>query len=275
MAAILEGRVALVTGAASGIGRAIAERLRRERAQVVATDLAESADVSRLDVTRVDDWNRVVGDAVSRYGHVDYLFNNAGIGVAGEVTDLSLDHWRLAIDVNLLGVVNGIRAVYPGMVARRAGCVVNVASLAGLVPSPGMAPYAAAKHAVVGLSLSMRTEAESHGVSVSCFCPGFLETAIYENAVSVNVDSRRAVRKMGLRIAPLEPAIDALFRGIERNRALIVHPTSAKVLWRLQRLAPGLGDALAHRTLSGVRASTSSPPSATAARRARPDRDRT
>ena len=102
-------------------------------------------------------------------GRIDYLFNNAGIAVGGEVDADTLDDWNDVFDVNLHGVVHGIQAVYPIMIRQRSGHIVNTASMAGLVAGPGEASYTASKHAVVALSKALRLEAERHGIRSRCF----------------------------------------------------------------------------------------------------------
>jgi NADP-dependent 3-hydroxy acid dehydrogenase YdfG len=109
---------------------------------------------------------------MQQYGRIDYLFNNAGIGIGGEVDSFTLHDWSDIIDVNLRGVVHGIQAVYPIMIRQRCGHIVNTASMAALITTVGQAGYTATKHAVVGLSKALRVEAEHHGVQVSVLCPG-------------------------------------------------------------------------------------------------------
>lgn len=251
-----EGRVALVTGAGSGIGREICIQLAARGARVVATDLdAESAqrtasaiwvagrtaEAARLDVRDPRAWESVVGESAARHGRLDYLFNNAGVAVAGEARHLSPEHWERVLAVNLHGVLHGISAVYPRLLSQGSGHVVNVASLAGLVPAPGMAPYAASKHAVVGLTSTLRAEAEDLGVRFTAFCPSFLETGIYEAAETAGgVGVREVVRRLRLPIRPVAPAVAALLRGVERNRAVVVWPAYARAMWAFHRLSPAL-----------------------------------
>src|SRR5215472_3907198 len=185
--------VALVTGGASGIGRALSEELASRGAEVVLADRqhALAEDVARairekggrataceLDVCDLDAFTRSVDGIVKRTGHVDYLFNNAGIAVGGEVSTYKRADWDDVFDVNLRGVAYGIQAVYPHMVARGHGHIVNTASVAGLLPSPEAASYTASKHAVVGLSKALRLEGKRHGVRVSVLCPGVIRTPI-------------------------------------------------------------------------------------------------
>ena len=134
-------------------------------------------------------FERAVGEAVQQSGRIDYLFNNAGIGVGGEVDSYTLDDWNDVFDVNLRGVVHGIQAVYPIMIKQRSGHIVNTASMAGLITTVSQASYAATKHAVVALSKTLRLEAERHGVQVSVLCPGVVRTPIITGGVYGRNDS--------------------------------------------------------------------------------------
>jgi NAD(P)-dependent dehydrogenase (short-subunit alcohol dehydrogenase family) len=184
------GATAIVTGGASGIGRALSEALARRGAPVVVADRNAdgAAEVARaivaaggsarseaLDVTDAAAVERLVDETAREHGRVDLMFNNAGIAIIGEETDVSLDDWRKVVDVNLWGVVHGIRAAYPRMVRQGSGHIVNTASLAGLSPAPFEISYTATKYAVVGLSRALRAEAAAHGVKVSVVCPGFIQ----------------------------------------------------------------------------------------------------
>ena len=162
-----QNKVAVITGGASGIGQALCEELARRGAAVVVADIdsqraqqvasaiagqggrAESAEVDVADAKQME---KLVAQMVSRHGRLDYFFNNAAIGVVGELRDLAPEHWRRLVDVNLLGVVHGTMAAYTVMVRQGSGHIVNVASLAGLMPTPVMTPYSASKWAVVGFS---------------------------------------------------------------------------------------------------------------------------
>ena len=190
MASSVSGKVAFVTGGASGIGAALTTKLVDGGAEVWIADrqigpaheLAQGlnsggakAHAIELDVRSYPSFERAVAEAVQQSGRIDYLFNNAGIGVGGEIDSYTLDDWNDVFDVNLRGVVHGIQAVYPIMIRQHSGHIVNTASMAGLVTS-GMASYTATKHAVVALSKTLRLEAERHGVQVSVFCPGVIRT---------------------------------------------------------------------------------------------------
>jgi len=268
-------RIVIVTGGASGIGRSLCRAFAAAGDHVVVADLdrvgaervaaeltaarAGSAVAAALDVRDAPAVAALVTATHQRHGRLDVMVNNAGIGVGGEVEELTVAHWDRVIDVNLRGVVHGVAAAYPLMVAQGFGHLVNTASLAGLVPAPLLAPYAATKHAVVGLSLSLRAEAAAHGVKVTAVCPGFTDTPILDSAgpadlppTRLSSTARQTVTASMALYSPDALAGDVL-RGIERNRALVVAPRSARVAWRLQRLAPSLVAREAARQVARVR----------------------
>jgi NAD(P)-dependent dehydrogenase (short-subunit alcohol dehydrogenase family) len=234
-----ENRVAIVTGGASGIGFALCEELRRRGAKVVTGDISLGG-AEALDVRNAEQVQRFVDATVRVHGRLDYMFNNAGIGCGGEVRDLTLDHWRAVIDVNLVGVIHGVAAAYPVMLRQGSGHIVNIASLAGLIGSPGLAPYATTKSAVVGLSNALRDEGEALGVRVSVVCPSFIRTAIFDNAIGASIDKKKLQAKLALPMLEAPDAARRILRGVERNQGVIVFPASARLIWRLSRIHPSL-----------------------------------
>lgn len=251
-----QDKVAIVTGAASGIGAALCTELSRRGAHVVladanheaASELAStlssaggSAHAAELDVRDREAFQRLVADTVEQKGRVDLLFNNAGVGLAGEVGDLSHEDWQKVVDVNLWGVIHGVTTTYPTMLKQGFGHIVNVSSGAGLAPRPGMVPYAATKHAVVGLSTSLRLEAAAHGVGVSVVCPGFIGTNILAATRYVNQDPEQLTAGIPLRPVSAEACARKILRGTAANRAIIVVGVSAWLEWWLFRLSPNLG----------------------------------
>ena len=239
----IEGRTALVTGAASGIGAALAARLGALGAQVITTDLVGEVD-RRLDVRDLDGFRSLVAET----GVPDLLFANAGISMGGPTHELTRDHWDRAIEVNLNGVVNALLAVYPGMVDRGSGHIVATASGAGLAAPPFVTAYAATKHAVVGLVLGLRPEAALRGVRVSVLCPGAVETPILDRLPDddLPVTPTPPITARGylslLRQTPMgaDRCAQLALNGVRRNRAIIVVPPSARALWYLHRLSPAL-----------------------------------
>lgn len=248
-------RVALVTGGGAGIGRALCLALGAAGARVHALDLdgdsaaataaavreaGGEADAAPLDVTDADAFTARVDHIVAQAGRVDLLFNNAGIAVGGEVRDIPLALWERVVNVNLWGVVHGVRAAYPHMVRQRAGHIVNTASLAGLTGCPTNAPYAATKAAVINLSHSLRAEGEAFGVRCSVVCPGFVDTGFFTQSPVVQVDREAFLKKIDFRKVPVEQAVQTMLRGVARNRATIVFPAQARLAWRLGRLSTAL-----------------------------------
>ena len=246
------GKVALVTGAASGIGRALSTQLVARGARVWMTDIDEAGlEVSakalgkavrprRLDVTDAADFAKCADELVEEEGKIDFLFNNAGIAVIGHYHEMSLDDFNRLIDINLRGVFNGVQAVYSKMIEQRDGHIVNTSSLSGLIPSPGFTAYSATKHAVVGLSRGLRVEAQKFGVRVSAICPGFIDTEIQANADYRGIDPEKSRKKMPFRFAKPEYCAREALDGVARNDGEIVITTHAKGMVAVQRFAPKL-----------------------------------
>ena len=258
-----QDRVALVTGAAAGIGLALSRALLERGARVVLAD-RDAAALQRLELgplarTRVLDVcdaaavQRAMDETCAGLGHLDYVFNNAGLGQAGEVRDLQLEHWRRVLDVNLMGVIHGTQAAYRVMLRQGSGHIVNVASMAGLLCCPGLAPYAASKAAVVSLSRALRAEAEALGVRVSVVCPGYVRTSIFDNAIRIGISSSAAESLVPFEMLTAQRAAHLILRGVARNRALIVFPWFMHALWLLDRLHPGLLGRLERATMRAFR----------------------
>jgi len=184
----LRGKVALITGGAGGIGACAARRLAEEGAELLLTDadaegahraaqeLGEHAASRGHDVTSEADWEAVTGWALGLHGRVDVLVNNAGVFLAAPLTETSLQDFRRVIDVNLTGVFLGMRALAPTMSTQRAGSIINVSSVAGLMGSPYLAAYAASKWAVRGITKVVAKELAGFGIRVNSVHPGQIDT---------------------------------------------------------------------------------------------------
>jgi NAD(P)-dependent dehydrogenase (short-subunit alcohol dehydrogenase family) len=260
------GQQAIVTGAGSGIGAALSRALIAAGADVLCTDIdGDAAELTaaaatgpgnarsaRLDVTDAAAVAAAVDDVVSRGGRLDLMFNNAGIVWGGDTELLTLDQWNAIIDVNIRGVVHGISAAYPLMIRQGHGQIVNTASMAGLVPAGRLTSYATTKHAVVGLSLALRSEAAGHGVGVLVVCPGAVETPILDKGAVGDFEGR-SFFLTGQRSAtgydPDRLAADML-RAIERNRAILVVPKLAYAGWLAVRVAPNLMQRMSARMIA-------------------------
>ena len=269
----LTGRTAVVTGGGSGIGRALCLLLGARGARVhvvdrdaataeaVATEIREAggrAEAHQVDVTDAGAVE-ALADAVFSHGPVDLLFNNAGIGHAGAVVDTTLGDWRALVDVNLMGVVHGLHAFLPRLVAQpQAAHVVNTASMAGLFPSPGLVPYSTTKAAIVGLSESLDREVVGQGVRVHALCPGIIDTNIIRTSTmrgpweqkKAGVTEMYATRGT----SPDVVARQAL-QAVSRGRAIIPTPRYQVVPpWLVKRISPAAGASLSAfmaRTISG------------------------
>ncbi len=263
-----DGAVAIVTGGASGIGRALGEALAHRGAEVVLADLQSelaeevaaairdrggAARAATVDVADGAAVERLVQDTLEGRGRLDYLFNNAGIGIAGEAELYRLEDWYRVLDVNLRGVVHGVHAAYPAMLEQGFGHIVNTASMAGLVPLPGSVSYGATKHAVVGLSTLLRAEAAAKGVRVSVLCPGVVRTPILDRGgrygqVLMELPEE-FLRPFVERMRPIDAGVFAekALRAVAANRAIIVVPRWWRVVWWLHRLSPTLGLYLGRR----------------------------
>jgi NADP-dependent 3-hydroxy acid dehydrogenase YdfG len=264
----------VLTGAASGIGRALAHELAERRAELVLVD-RDGAEVERTahdvqkqgcrarvveaDVRDADRVAAAVRSAFDQHGRLDYMFNNAGISIGGETQQCSLDDWNQVIDVNFRGVVHGVHAAYGIMVDQGFGHIVNTASVAGLSPVPLNVSYGATKHAVVGLTTSLRAEAAAYGVRVSALCPGAIDTPILIDGGKYGSmrggPSPEKQRAIWQRARPIAPALFArrALDQIAKNRALVVVPSWWRSLWWVQRLHPDAGIALATAVCRGMR----------------------
>jgi NAD(P)-dependent dehydrogenase (short-subunit alcohol dehydrogenase family) len=255
-------RVAVVTGAASGIGRALARELARCGSDVLLADIAAEAvreaaraivaDGGRAEAVVVDVADaaavtEMVDTVVRTRGRIDFLFNNAGTAVGGEALSHTLADWRRCVDVNLMGAVHGFYAAYPHMQKARSGTIANTGSMAGLFPVPGVPAYCATKSGVVALSRVMRMEAAAYGVTVVAICPGVVDTPIIQNVAHGIVKGdlpTGEIRRQVKRMHPMPPerfaakALDAVLR----RKCVALIPGWWSVLWWLDRVAPWTTD---------------------------------
>lgn len=268
---------AFVTGGGSGIGKSLALALSSrgytvcvsdvhvDAAQAVAAECGPRASALALDVCDAAAVRAGIESFAAANGRLDYLFNNAGIGTSGEANDIPLAAWRRIVDINVYGVLNGVLAAYPLMIQQGFGHIVNTASLAGLGPAPLFAPYALTKHAVVGLSTSLRVEAAARGVRVSAFCPAAIETPILDTmnpaefGISSAPDARRFLTALAGPPYPVAKAVEELLQALDKNEGVIVLPARARLAWRLGRWFPGLVDMLSRRALAAERDTLQTP----------------
>jgi short-subunit dehydrogenase len=251
---------ALVTGAASGIGRAISLELARRGVRLFLLDrepdaLAEVVSAAKIlgvdaiacqcDLTDPSQVSRAVRDVLARFGGLDLLINNAGIVYYGPTHEMSQAQWDAVTRVNLLAPIQLIHELLPTLREQPEAHILNVASITGLVPKRRIAAYQATKFALIGLSQSLRFEYSPYGLGVSAICPGFVETNLLKAAERTGMTTKRPKLKSWWVISPDRVAKVAV-RAIENNRGLVVTPALAKLFWWMQRLAPWMLDVHVH-----------------------------
>jgi NAD(P)-dependent dehydrogenase (short-subunit alcohol dehydrogenase family) len=229
----LAGQVALVTGAGTGIGRAIAHALASAGARVAVSDIdleaaqrvaleLPAAIPLFLDVTSPESAAQGVAATEAALGPIDILVNNAGVSTMNRIEDLSVAEWDFNFDVNAKGVFLVTHAALPGMIARRAGCIVNTASMAGKKAVPLLAHYAASKWACIGFTVSAAVELGPLGIRVNCVCPGYVETSMQE---------RELVWEGELRRLPPQEVADGYVRLTPLGRMETVDDVAQVVRW--------------------------------------------
>ncbi|MGW5223983.1 SDR family NAD(P)-dependent oxidoreductase [Nocardia niigatensis] len=256
----LTGRVVVVTGAGSGIGRELALQCARRGARLALCDLNPEgldqtvADARAAGATEVHAQPVNVADAeqvtafakatTAALGTSDVLINNAGIAVIGGIMDTTLGDWDRLLEVNVLGVVHGVSAFVPDMIKRGNGHVVNLSSAAGVLANPQLGAYSASKFAVFGMSEALRMELRPHGVTVTTVCPGIVNTAITHTSAyrGGNADARRAktTSSYAKRGYTAERAAANILEAIDRGKAVAPITPEAHLMYALSRLAPPL-----------------------------------
>jgi short-subunit dehydrogenase len=256
-----KNKVTLITGASSGIGESIALALAREGAklELVARDrerlesvrdlcVAMGAEVTLhfADVAEEAQMLAVADDVHARHSAIDVLINNAGVVMGGFSWEVETSDWRRLLDINVMGVVHGIRAFVPKMLERRqGGHVVNISSVSGLFGTRGMGTYSASKFAVVGLSESLRMELHRHKIGVSVVCPGYVNTPIQSKVKMVGVlssdEARARVAKEFTKtnLTP-EAVAERTLKAIRKNEFIAAIGREAVVVRVLKRWAPSL-----------------------------------
>jgi NAD(P)-dependent dehydrogenase (short-subunit alcohol dehydrogenase family) len=199
------------------------------------------ATAVEVDVGNHEQVVNLVHQTVERTDRLDYMFNNAGIVVFGEASEFEMRDWNQSIDVNLKGVIHGVNAAYPVMIEQGFGHIVNTASIAGLMPWPMEIGYSATKHAVVGLSTSLRSEAAYAGVRVSALCPGLVRTPIIHGGKYGRWIRNYPIDKVTemmekTRPVPLDKFIPLALKQVARNKAIIVIPGLYRVFWWMYRI---------------------------------------
>jgi short-subunit dehydrogenase len=257
----IKGKWALVTGAASGIGRAIARELAREGANMFLVDINEAGLTSVVEEIRdtgVEAFGRVcdvsdprevsatVAELLSRWGGVDILVNNAGITYYGKTERMSAEHWDKLMQVNLMSHIQFTRELLPSLLERREAHVLNVCSILGLIGMPKVNAYCTSKFAMVGFTEALRNEFGKQGLGVTALCPGFVSTNLFTNAPLEEAVEEHKVPPKIVCTTP-ERVARAGVKAIYRNRRLVTVEPFAKFMYALKRFAPWVLDFLFHR----------------------------
>ena len=240
MSEYFENKVAVITGAASGIGLGITEELlKRGASAIFMGDLNEAnldKESDRLksvypgkvfplltDVTKCDEVQNLVSTAKERGGQLDFLFNNAGMGMTLPTEVITFEIWRYIVELNLMGVVYGTYCAIPIMKEQRCGHIITTASLAGKVPFPYQAVYTSTKSAVISMMESLQYELESYGLNFSYICPGNVNTPIFAG-IQAPADS-----------VSIEDAVEYIIAEVEKKSLGIIFPETAREIDYLYR----------------------------------------
>jgi len=269
---------AVVTGAGSGLGAAFCELLAGRGARVVASDVDADAAAAtaarcgahvhavRCDVARLGDVEELAAVSERLLGGVDLVINNAGVAVVGQVGQVPIEDWRWCVDVNLWGVVHGCHVFVPRLRAQGGGHIINVASAAGLLSPPHMAPYNATKAAVIALSETLAVELAGTGVGVSVLCPTFFRSNLVRSSrTAVDGALHRAARQLVERSHLSAGDVARAALAAAEGGALHIAPQpDGRWLWRLKRLSPALFQSLAQRVAARMAARAEKHPAAAA-----------
>jgi len=244
--------VVVVTGGASGIGKEIVKQIVPTGAQVIVVGRTKKTghafvkelhkagyevEFERVDMTDKKKVETMFKKIIATYGRIDFMINNAGIFMGGEMRDTKLKNWYEVMDNNIYATINGTHFAYQYMIKQGYGHIVNVASTAGLIPVPAMGIYGATKYAIVGLTHALRNEAKGLGVKVSVVCPSIINTPLYDTAIYNKLDKTKALKTRRSQQTP-EKAAKKIIRGMMKNQATIHTSIATHGIWLLYRIAP-------------------------------------
>ena len=246
-------RKVLITGAGSGLGRALAQRYAKAGCAIACVDIVleraretmallpgEGHVAIAMDVGLDLEYDVLRQAIDAQFGELDVLVNNAGIASGGAMVDTTMDEWREVLEINLLGVVRGCRAFLPSMLERGRGRILNIASFAGLAGAPSVMSYGVSKAAVVALSEQLRAELHGSGVSVSVACPAFFQTNLLQNWRGSERMKGFAEKMMASGKDTIDSVADKIYAATERGEFLILPTRSEPTRWRIKRLFPEL-----------------------------------
>ena len=245
---MLKGKTALVTGSTSGIGLGIAEAFAREGAHIVLNGFGRADDIEALrekmakvhkvavrydsaDMTRPDEIEAMVKKAVSEFGVVDVLVNNAGIQHVAPIDEFPVDKWNAIIAINLVASFHTIRHALPAMKKRKWGRVINIASAHALVASPFKSAYVAAKHGVAGLTKTVALEVAEQGITVNAICPGYVRTSLVEKQIPDTAKARGITEEQVVKDVLLSAQSTKQFVTVDQVASLARYLASDDAAW--------------------------------------------
>ena len=250
----LRGKTAVITGAASGIGRGLALALAKERCTILMADINEaglkqtsemvresggSGEAFLCDVSKLDDVMRMADHCFDSWRKVDILINNAGVASTGFMGDIPMKDWEWIVSINFWGVVYGCHAFVPRMKKQGCGYIVNMASAAGIVSSAEMAPYNATKAAVISLTETLKSELAPHNIGVTVICPTFIKTNLMEK-MRFTDEFQRQCSTTGVDNARWTPEMIAglVIDAVKTDKMYVVPQVAAKIFWISKRISP-------------------------------------
>jgi short-subunit dehydrogenase len=252
----LSGKRAVVTGAAAGIGQAIAIELARAGCRLFLIDLNADALGKVVAAVRESGAEAVgrtcdladptqiaesMAAAIAKWGGIDLLINNAGIAYYGATHEMQIEQWDRLMAVNLMAPIRLIHALLPSLRQQAQAHILNVASITGLVPKRRIAAYQTSKYGLVGLSQSLRSEYSPYGIGVTALCCGFVRTDLLATAAREGMKSSGREPARWYTVSP-EYVARVAVRAIRRNRGVVVVPLIARAFWWMQRLSPAILD---------------------------------
>lgn len=267
--AFFANKTAIVSGAASGLGKCLCEEFARRGGIAIVTGLTQAevqpvvdaivqaggkAIALPMDIRSRENIQAAIDTVVAQYGMLDYFFNVAGVAYIGEFDGAEDSMVENIMQTNAVGPVFGSLYAYKQMKKQGSGHIVNVSSMAGIVPTPGIAVYSATKHAVVGLSTSLRYEAEAFGINVSVVCMGLVKSEMLIRAKIQGMNAATFEGLSGFQAWDTIRAVNYILRGVENNDAYIVMPFYVRIFWWIQRFSPRLFAHLARASMKNIRA---------------------
>ncbi len=264
-------KVAVVTGGGAGLGNALSQRLSQLGASVIVVDRNAAAARETVELIRskggkaefhildVSNWKQVdlmFQAVLTQFQIIHFVFNNAGMALAGEIKYLEVEHWRPIFDSNLFGVIHGSQAAYRIMARQGFGHIINISSSIGLMPAPFFSHYSASKYAVVGFTQALHAETLDQGIRVHLVCPGYIESGLIKSGFSMGMSGIKVRKMVHFRTMSPEDAAQRILHGLTKRKMLIVFPWYCHLFIWFQRVFPLLAERLNRYSIQKFRSET-------------------